>query len=229
MTVNVEIRKLNPDAVVELFELDLTSIGESDILTFHAGTNNVLEPVWFRGIEYTPWPITASGFEKNTSGKQPRPTLNVASGGGSIVRTAKQFKDFVGAKLIRRRTFVQWLDTEPGPVQPMDPTKELAPDIYRVLRRSNSGGPEVEFELGTHLDLEGVKIPTRIVTQSGCKWRYRGPDCGYTGSNYFDAKDQPVTFLAQDVCGKRLQSCTLRFGQNAVLPYGAFPGAKRYV
>ncbi|HFF4526214.1 TPA: phage minor tail protein L, partial [Acinetobacter baumannii] len=30
-----------------------------------------------------------------------------------------------------------------------------------------------------------------------------------------------------DACGKRVSSCTCRFGENAVLPYGAFPGVQR--
>lgn len=30
--------------------------------------------------------------------------------------------------------------------------------------------------------------------------------------------------IAADVCGKRLQSCRLRFGNNATLPFGGFPG-----
>jgi phage-related protein len=28
-----------------------------------------------------------------------------------------------------------------------------------------------------------------------------------------------------DQCGKRLDSCKLRFGEGAVLPYGGFPAA----
>jgi len=31
--------------------------------------------------------------------------------------------------------------------------------------------------------------------------------------------------LAQDVCGKRVSSCEVRFGTNAELPFGGFPAA----
>ena len=34
-----------------------------------------------------------------------------------------------------------------------------------------------------------------------------------------------VSTLAEDVCGKRVASCKLRFGDNGELPFGSFPGA----
>jgi hypothetical protein len=47
-----------------------------------------------------------------------------------------------------------------------------------------------------------------------CQWKYRGPECGYTGNAYFNTNNQPVTSLAQDACGKQLSSCELRFEQQ---------------
>lgn len=35
--------------------------------------------------------------------------------------------------------------------------------------------------------------------------------------------DDPL--YTEDICGKRLSSCKLRFGENEALPFGAFPGA----
>ena len=43
-------------------------------------------------------------------------------------------------------------------------------------------------------------------------------------TGWFDSSDNPVTVLASDVCGKRLDSCRLRFGENNDLPFGSFPG-----
>lgn len=45
-----------------------------------------------------------------------------------------------------------------------------------------------------------------------------------TATQWYDENDQPVYVSANDVCGKRLSSCKVRFGQNAELPYGGFPG-----
>ena len=82
----------------------------------------------------------------------------------------------------------------------------------------------MEFELAAVFDLAGVRAPKRQCIANLCPWTYRSAECGYTGTNYFDAADQPVLSAAGDVCGKRLNSCHLRFGQNAELPFGGFPG-----
>lgn len=106
-----------------------------------------------------------------------------------------------------------------------DPTAEFPRDIFYVDRRSNETNEFVEFELAASLDLAGVALPRRQIIQNYCPWQYRGAECGYTGTNYFDTNDNPVATLAQDVCGKRLSSCRARFGQYGELPYGGFPAA----
>jgi lambda family phage minor tail protein L len=73
-----------------------------------------------------------------------------------------------------------------------------------------------------------VRAPKRQCIANICQWVYRSTECGYTGSNYFDANDNSVATLAADVCGKRLTSCKLRFGATSELPYGSFPGIGAY-
>jgi lambda family phage minor tail protein L len=73
--------------------------------------------------------------------------------------------------------------------------------------------------------VQGVKLPRRQIIQNICPWKYRGAECGYAGSNYWNSNDQSVATLAQDVCGKRISSCELRFGTNQELPFGGFPAA----
>lgn len=106
-----------------------------------------------------------------------------------------------------------------------DPAAEFARDVYYVDRKSNETKDYVEFELAAALDLAGVALPRRQIIQNYCPWQYRGAECGYTGTSYFNVNDTVVGSLAQDVCGKRLKSCRLRFGQTAELPYGGFPAA----
>jgi lambda family phage minor tail protein L len=48
--------------------------------------------------------------------------------------------------------------------------------------------------------------------------------CHYSGGSYWNANDQVVATLAEDACGKRLESCRLRFGATSRLPFGGFPG-----
>ena len=84
----------------------------------------------------------------------------------------------------------------------------------------------MRFELASKFDLPGVYLPRRQVVSSVCQWAYRSSECSYTGSNYWKADDTSTTNANEDVCGKRLESCKLRFsGTNANLPFGGFPGA----
>lgn len=106
-----------------------------------------------------------------------------------------------------------------------DPTAEFARDVYFVDRKSAENRDQVEFELAAALDIAGVQLPRRQVIQNYCPWKYRGAECGYTGTAYFDTNDASVPSAGQDVCGKRLTSCRVRFGQYAELPYGGFPAA----
>lgn len=106
-----------------------------------------------------------------------------------------------------------------------DSTAEFARDIYYIDRKASETKEVVEFELAAALDLAGLALPRRQIIQNYCPWTYRGTECGYTGTNYFDTNDAPVGSLALDVCGKRLTSCRARFGQYAELPYGGFPAA----
>lgn len=105
-TIETEVQKLEPGALVELFKLDSTSIGGST-LYFHGGT--VYGPIWWQGQQYDPWPLQVEGFAR-TSEKQPTPTLTVANLEGSISELCRLFDDLVGSVVTRIRTFGQFLD-----------------------------------------------------------------------------------------------------------------------
>jgi hypothetical protein len=95
-----------------------------------------------------------------------------------------------------------------------DPTAEFPREIYYVDRKIIETRDVIEFELAAVFDLIGVRAPKRQCVSNVCQWKYRGPECGYTGNAYFNTNNQPVTSLAQDACGKQLSSCELRFEQQ---------------
>jgi lambda family phage minor tail protein L len=183
--------------------------------------------VW-QGNAFEAFPIEVEGFELNGNGQVPRPRLRVANVTGTITALVLTYQDLVGAKITRKRTLAKYLDAVnfEGSVNPTaDPSAEFADDVYYVDRKSRETRDVVEFELAASFDLEGVSLPRRQIVQNVCPWRYRGSECGYTGTVYFDANDQLVGSSSLDVCGKRLSSCKARFGQNAELPFGGFPAA----
>jgi lambda family phage minor tail protein L len=106
-----------------------------------------------------------------------------------------------------------------------NPSAKFDDDIYYIEQKKNESIEYVEFEMVSGAALDGVKLPRRQIIQNSCPFAYRGADCGYTGTNYFDRNDNPVTDSTKDVCGKKLNSCEVRFGAGSELPYGGFPAA----
>jgi lambda family phage minor tail protein L len=225
--ITSEIQKLAPSAIIELFQLDATSFG-GDIYYFHAGTNGLTQNITWQGQEYVAYPIQIEGFEFTAGGQIPRPKMRVSNVTGIITVLVLAYDDLLGAKVTRKRTMSKYLDAVnfTGGVNPdADPDAEFPDDIYFIEHKVNENKYMVEFELSASFDVQGVKLPRRQIIQNICPWKYRGAECGYTGTNYFDSNDVAVGSSSLDVCGKRLSSCEARFGTNAELPYGGFPAA----
>lgn len=226
-TITSEIQKLEPSAIIELFEMDATAFG-GDLLRFHAGTNGLRANLVWQGNTYTAFPIQASGFDMSGNGQLPRPKLQVANVTGAITLLVLTYDDLLGAKITRKRTLAKYLDAVnfPGGTNPTaDDTAEFADDVFFIDRKVTETRDLVEFELAAAFDVAGVQLPRRQIIQNVCVWRYRGGECGYTGTNYFDANDASVGSAGLDVCGKRLTSCKARFGATNPLPFGSFPAA----
>ena len=152
--------------------------------------------------------------------------MQVANLDGLISLLAVEFGDMQGAKVIRKRTLAKYLDAVnfPGGVNASaDPTAFFPDDVYYVDQKESESVDYVQFALAAPFDVTGVQLPRRKIVQNTCPWLYRGAECGYTGTAYFDQDDNAVTSSSADECGKRLKSCKLRFGNN--LPYGGFPSA----
>lgn len=228
MKITADIQRLEPGALVELFELDATEIG-ADMLRFHGYTQ--VGPIWWRGNEYSPWPIEGKGFARSGQGQQPAPRLTVGNVDGSISAVCLYANDLVGAKVRRRRTLGRFLDARNFPEgnPEADPMEELPIEEWFVEQKTAETSETVEFELSSALDFNGVQLPRRQIVANVCVWLmiggYRGPNCGYTGAAMFDRDDNPVADPSLDKCGGRLSSCKCRFGANNPLPFGSFPAA----
>ncbi|UCV26805.1 phage minor tail protein L [Ferribacterium limneticum] len=224
MSITSDVQLLAPGALVDLFEVDLTGIG-GGTLFIHPGRNSVNTDIVWNGRTYTAFPVKAEGFEATGNGRMPRPTVRVANVTGLISSLLKDFDDLIGCKITRRRTFAKYLDAVnfPGGVNPTaNPLQEFPKEVWYIDRKATETKMMVEFELAASWDVQGVLLPRRQCIANTCTWRYRGPDCGYTGGPVADGRDNPTSEAGLDSCGKRLSSCKLRFGSYAVLPFGAF-------
>ena len=138
-----------------------------------------------------------------------------------LVNATTAGNDLGGAEVRRIRTLKKFLDGE----STADPNAKFPDERWFIDRKANESRDSVTFELASKFDLAGQKLPKRQIVANVCQWVYRSSECSYTGSNYFDVNGNTVSTLAADVCGKRVESCKLRFGSNGELPFGSFPGA----
>ena len=211
-----DLSVLAPNAIIELFQLhlDATLHGSSTIYYFHNGVNAaVTGNITWNGQAYVRLSIEATGFDYSSTGSMPRPKLAVSNIGSSITSLLLQVNlitagnDLGGAKVVRIRTLKKYLDGEAG----ADPHAKFPDEIWYVDRKSNENRAVVEFELASKFDLVGVMLPRRQIIANVCQWAYRGGECGYNGTDYYDINDNKVTSSGSDVCGKRLSSCNVRF------------------
>lgn len=222
--------------LIELFILDATPIAGA-VYRFTNSANNGANIV-FDGHSYYPLDFEASGYEWNGQGSLPTPKIKIANTTLILSSAVLEFKDLLGARLIRMRTFDRFLDGEPD----ADPTAIFPLDIYTVERKTAHNKVFIEWELSAAMDQYGKKLPGREVLRDACTHRYRVYDetapvlnpfdyeratCPYVAQSYFDETGDSVDRPIQDKCGKRLSDCKLRFGENSELPTRAFPGVGR--
>lgn len=219
MSITGDIQQLEPGKLIELYEVDCTLIG-GDMLRFHGHLQST--SIFWQGNEYKPWPIQCAGFERTSDAQQPQPTLTVADISGTISALCVFLDDMAGAKVTRHRTLAKYLDASnfPDGNPTADPTAEMGIEIWRIEQKSDEQpGVQVEFTLSSPLDFGGQQLPSFQIIPI-CQFDYRGPYCGYTGSAYFDANDNPVDDPALDVCSLKTSGCECRFGVNNPLPFG---------
>jgi len=223
LQLNAELQKVAPSAIIELFQLELNAAqhGVNETYYFHAGVNatNSGDIIW-NGQAYLAFPIEATEFEYTGTGSLPRPKLRISNINGTITGIILTLPNGLeGAKVTRLRTLARYIDGAnfPGGTNPLgtpDPTAEFPREIYYIDRKASENRDLIEFELAAAFDLVGVRAPKRQCVSNVCQWTYRGAECGYSGNAYFDFNDVPVGAIGQDVCGKRLRSCELRFSQQ---------------
>ncbi len=227
-SIQEQLQSLEPSAIIELFQLELTEAvnGVNQTYYYHAGTNELTADVVFNGLTYAATAIQIDGFATATKGVLPRPTMRIANISNTISALLLLYNP-LQAKVTRIQTCKKFLDAvnfTGGTNATADPTAKFEDQIYYIDRVASENPMMVEFELASKLDLINVALPRRQILEH-CPWVYREDStCGYKGKKFFDINNNSTT-EANDVCGKRYTSCTLRFPKGD-LPFGGFPGAR---
>jgi lambda family phage minor tail protein L len=235
MAITFDVQKLEAGQRIRLVEVDMTDFG-GEILRFHgynldftqdeliaaqtAGTTLSPKTITWQGNIYTAWPYQVSGIAMDGTGTTTSPTLSVANLDQSISALCSAYQDLSQAKVTFHITFQHYLDGEVD----ADPEQEFIQTWY-IDYKTSDNNKSVTWSLSNPAAIGGKMIPARQI-QPMCYWmmqgQYRGTDCGYTGTNYFDADGNVVTDPDLDVCGGLVTSCKLRFGATNPLSHGGF-------
>lgn len=227
MTIAVDSHKLTLPALVDLYQVDLNPIGIGQVYYFYPGTDANSQPVAYLGNTYAPWPVTVSGLTKTGNGASPRPTAEIGNAGGAITQMCRTYQDLVGATVLRRRTLATYLAAN---------VAEYVDELYVIERRAEETFDTVKFELASPLDFLDKQLPGVLAIATGCVHRYasteNGSGCSWVRpgtdiGKWFSRIGIQVHIINEDVCGKRLSDCKLRFGANNPLDYGGNPGLGR--
>lgn len=220
----------------EDWERIYTSIGSSELIGADTGLigkafDSSTKKTWYRNIiwqgqTFEPMALEVSGLEMRSDGKASAPTLSMANniGGiqGAISAYCLQFGDFAGAKLKVITTLAKYLDAEnfSSGNTTANPS-EKREQIWFIEQKTSENAQQVTFELSNPVDFEGLKIPTRQISNY-CNWEYRSEECGYIGSAMFTEKDKPTDNPALDRCNYRTSGCRCRENE---LHFGGFPAS----
>ena len=172
-SIQEQLYKLEPSAIIELFQMELTLAvnGVDSTFYYHAGTNELTADIVFNGITYAATPIEVEGFEMTTKGTLPRPTMRVANANSAISALLVLYNP-LQAKVTRIRTCKKFLDAVnfSGGNPTADPTAKFEDEIWYIDRVAQENPQLVEFELTSKLDLLNLALPRRQVLEH-CPWR----------------------------------------------------------
>ena len=150
---------LTPGNYIELFIVDTTVIGGSDVFRFVPSGFEGSNVIW-QGEEYTRFPIEIEGFEWNaTAQAPPQPILKLSNVNKFVLAAVISLGDLVGAKVTRFRTYTQFLDGMPQE----DPNAHFPPDIFFIQQKVSHSKLIIEWSLSSALDLPGVRLPRRQI------------------------------------------------------------------
>ena len=232
-----DLFKLEQGALLELWEIDLRHISSSadpdvkgEIYRFHNGVSQTKENIWWQGKEYQAYPIKADGFEISGQGPSNRPTLAVSNLYGIVTGIVAHFGQGVGGKVTRHLVPAEYLDAKnfPGGVNPTADPRQESVSYYIIEQLKSLDDERAVFELASPAETDNAKIPLLMITSDTCIWQYRSPECGYTGGPVADEFDNPTYDKKKDKCSHCIKGCKLRFGDDAVLPFGGFPSTTQY-
>ena len=234
INLNRDVQRLAVGEVVDLYEIDTTVIGFEEII-YWTPSNKLGTGIIYGGKLYSARAVEITAVERSSVNEPPEVTLtitNVDKGGNSLLLT---YRDLIGAKITKRRTFSKYLDflADGVTVNPNASTADqFIPEVWYVQQKKENSRVLVSWSLSAITKIDNQQIPRRRVLKTVCERRYRYWDgaqlkyfavsaCPYSGAGCWDRYGVATT-PDKDECDKSDKGCALRFPDG--LPTWAFPG-----
>lgn len=227
--INKTLQELDVGNILRFYTLEIPNVATP--LRFHCnGVSEEYDPntdtieqtnvMLWQGHEYTLVGLKTDGMEISGDGSVNSPTLTVSNRIGdtdmALSALCRMYNNLSDAKLTIHLTSLEAYTSN---------TNQYKSQIWWIARKNNATPSAIEFTLDMPANYHRKKIPTRVIDDL-CAWakrgQYRGEDCGYTGTNYFDENGNPVDSIVLDSCGGTCADCELRFGKGTALPFGGF-------
>jgi lambda family phage minor tail protein L len=202
--------EFQPSAILDFYLLYFNIVDKEGLsLAFHPGSN-FQQPIIWQGTEYLPMPVETEGFELSTNNRLVRPKIRISNKDFIVTDILANNKDLQYARLVRKRTFVKFLDDDNfdggNPWGESDMSAEISNDTYIVAQKTAENRLFVEFELTTALDIDGATLNNRLILSNYCSFNYRGFGCRYEGAELFDKDNNKlninntsiINFIQQD-------------------------------
>jgi len=211
-----DVQKSATDAWTELFTLDLSPL-RGGYRYFTAATTEAGGQVYYGGQAYEALPLATRNF-KLSSKETSEPEIEVSNIQGTLAADMAAYKNFIGAKLTRKRTFRKYLDDGSAP-----DSAAYVRDKWIVNYIKNRDKQSITWALRSPLT-QKIMIPKRLVVRDTCtlvyRYYYNGDfvyvapadgGCPYAGASYWKQDGTPTENPAEDQCGFKVEDCELRF------------------
>lgn len=220
-----ESQQIEQDAIVELYQLDLSRWGAGTLYFTPSGEGQSL---FFDGVEYFTSVCEMSNVEYSTKGQLPQVDFKITIMDYALMAQVSHADSLVGAKLSRIRTYAKCLDNgshggraEHWPIEQ-----------FVVSQMAEQNDLWLIYKLRVEFDQQNRKMPDKQCLRS-CTHRYRwfdkktgqfsyqGVTCPYRGDACYDAAGRPTT-PENDTCSLQYKSgCKARYGNNPC-PFSGF-------
>ena len=125
---------LQPTAILDFYRIFPDTVSKPTLSIDIHGGSVFKDAIKWQGIRYLPIPVEAEGFELTANGQMPRPKIRIANKDFLITSLLQNNSDFKNARIVRKRTFVKYLDDDNfdanNPFGTADSSAEISEETY---------------------------------------------------------------------------------------------------